>query len=328
MNQEQMVIENPSSIATVQTESLACTSNKTENSENEIKIETNETENSKILVDTYLKALCHAVTCSESNCRAEKCYQFKRIIEHSNSCKKVNTQCDYCRQLVALCVVHAKSCQETNCQIPDCHVIKGKLVTLHEFKAKSQSSLEFIHNNLNLLKYKKLCDCQNQTDMDTEKVDIDQNEDETEKKSLNLKEKIEKIKLIPTERLTSREEKLVKFDRKLRNHLVKQLIELFVDKFDLKEKNFYKSVPYASLVAFVIKTEVKLYASTNNSDDYLYLLVDFLYNLEKEFSKKSQSKIDIELQTDNVAVKSKNSLNCDDESDLEVPPSKKVKIEN
>ncbi|RNA39643.1 CREB-binding -like isoform X2 [Brachionus plicatilis] len=301
------------------TSPAATEANKSDNSDS--KDQSHEADNSKRVVDIYLEALVHSVACTESSCRVEKCRQFKTVVRHFNSCEKVNSQCDYCRQLVALCVIHAKTCRDDGCRIPDCHVIKVKLASLEELKAKTQSILEFIGSNVALLGHKSVRDCQSQTDEHSKWFNGD---DENERKRSVLVEKINLIKSVHPVKLSLKEEKLFKFERKLRNQLIKQLIESIVDKFCLKEKNFYKNVSYASLVVYVIKTESNLYSKTNNSDDYLCLMSELVFGLEKRLRSKTSVCVDSAAQVD--CGRSKNAL-TEEDSD-QVPPSKKLKLDN
>lgn len=79
-------------------------------------------------IEVYLKTFMHAVHCRNANCTFAKCIQFKRVVQHSKQCVKYKTnQCDYCRQLIALCIYHAKSCKDDSCQVPFCSSIKLKL---------------------------------------------------------------------------------------------------------------------------------------------------------------------------------------------------------
>ena len=76
----------------------------------------------------YLATFMHAVHCRNANCNYATCLQFKRVVAHSKQCQKYkNSQCDFCRQLLALCINHAKSCKDDQCQIPFCASIKIKL---------------------------------------------------------------------------------------------------------------------------------------------------------------------------------------------------------
>lgn len=315
---EPVRIEN---IDTIGTETVDLASTKSDTTDN--KDQSQNTDNSKRVVDFYLETLVHSVTCSESNCLVEKCRQFKRVVSHFNSCEKVNSQCDHCRQLVALCVIHAKTCQTDDCRIPDCHVIKVKLASLEELKAKTQSIMEYIRLNISLLEYRPACDCQMQTDHDATMSNAIA-DDETLRKKNVLLEKIEYIKSVPTIKLSLKEEKLFKFERKLRNQLIRQLIESIVDKFCLKEKNFYKNVSYASLVVYIIKTESNLYSKTNNSDDYICLMSELVLSLEKKF--KAKLCVDSSAQVDFFS-RGKNSLSEEDSCE-QVPPSKKLKLDN
>ena len=59
-------------------------------------------------LDLYLNTFMHAVHCHNADCSYPKCLQFKRVITHSKNCIKYKySQCDFCRQLLALCIFHA-----------------------------------------------------------------------------------------------------------------------------------------------------------------------------------------------------------------------------
>ena len=82
----------------------------------------------KPYIEAYLNTFMHAVNCRNANCTFVKCTQFKRVVQHSKQCQKFkNNQCDFCRQLITLCIYHAKSCKDDLCQVPLCGSIKIKL---------------------------------------------------------------------------------------------------------------------------------------------------------------------------------------------------------
>lgn len=297
------------------------------------------------LLDTCLKALNHVVSCHESNCRFEKCLTIKRVITHANNCQRLKngTQCNLCRQLISLCIYHAKSCQEEICKIPHCLPIKCKLSKIEELKVKLQSITEFILANLTLLKFKTKSDFGSQTgeclpQIEIDKTDIEQEETraqiEMETSRVLFLEKIEKIKSTPTIVLSSREEKALKFEKKLRGQLTKILFDSLVQTFGLKSKKFNEDVNFALLVVLFIKSEKELYAKTNNSDDYLCLITELVHNLEIQFRKKLNfaNRVDAEIQTDGEerTINRKNGL-CKDEDDLDgdsdIPARKRVKFE-
>ena len=79
-------------------------------------------------IEAYLKTFLHSVHCRNANCTFAKCMQFKRVIAHSKQCQKYKlNQCDYCRQLIALCIYHAKTCKDDPCLVPYCSNIKQRL---------------------------------------------------------------------------------------------------------------------------------------------------------------------------------------------------------
>jgi len=82
----------------------------------------------KPYIELYLNTFMHAVNCRNANCTFAKCMQFKRVVQHSKQCQKFkNSQCEFCRQLITLCIYHAKSCKDEMCQVPLCSSIKIKL---------------------------------------------------------------------------------------------------------------------------------------------------------------------------------------------------------
>ena len=82
----------------------------------------------KPYIELYLNTFMHAVNCRNANCTFAKCMQFKRVVQHSKQCQILkNSQCEFCRQLIALCIYHAKSCKDDMCQVPLCSSIKIKL---------------------------------------------------------------------------------------------------------------------------------------------------------------------------------------------------------
>ena len=90
-------------------------------------------------LQVYLNAFMHAVYCHKDNCIYPKCLQFKRVIAHSKQCQKYkNSQCEFCRQLLALCIYHAKSCKNEQCQVPFCASIKIKLKQKKAFNSQAE----------------------------------------------------------------------------------------------------------------------------------------------------------------------------------------------
>jgi len=93
----------------------------------------------KAHIEIYLKTFMHAINCRNANCTYAKCSQFKRIVQHSKQCPKIkNSQCDFCRQLLALCIYHAKSCKEDQCTVPFCCQIKLKLKQQKAFNSQAE----------------------------------------------------------------------------------------------------------------------------------------------------------------------------------------------
>ena len=90
-------------------------------------------------IEMYLNTFMHAVHCRNANCTFVKCIQFKRVVQHSRQCQKYkNSQCDFCRQLLALCIYHAKSCKDDHCQVPFCSSIKLKLKQQKAFNSQAE----------------------------------------------------------------------------------------------------------------------------------------------------------------------------------------------
>jgi len=79
-------------------------------------------------IQTCLQSLVHACHCRDANCRLITCQKMKRLIQHSNACRRKNTGvCPVCKQLIALCCYHAKTCDMPKCPVPYCCAIKEKL---------------------------------------------------------------------------------------------------------------------------------------------------------------------------------------------------------
>lgn len=79
-------------------------------------------------IQTCLQSLVHACHCRDANCRLITCQKMKRLIQHSNACRRKNTGiCPVCKQLIALCCYHAKMCDIPKCPVPYCCAIKEKL---------------------------------------------------------------------------------------------------------------------------------------------------------------------------------------------------------
>ena len=90
-------------------------------------------------LEMYLNTFMHAVHCRNANCNYPKCIQFKRVVTHSKQCTKYkNSQCDFCRQLLALCIYHAKTCKDDHCQVPFCASIKLKLKQQKAFNSQAE----------------------------------------------------------------------------------------------------------------------------------------------------------------------------------------------
>lgn len=79
-------------------------------------------------IQTCLQSLVHACHCRDANCRLITCQKMKRLIQHSNACRRKNAGgCPVCKQLIALCCYHAKTCDMPKCPVPYCCAIKEKL---------------------------------------------------------------------------------------------------------------------------------------------------------------------------------------------------------
>ena len=79
-------------------------------------------------IQTCLQSLVHACHCRDANCRLIACQKMKRLIQHSNACRRKNAGgCPVCKQLIALCCYHAKTCDVPKCPVPYCCAIKEKL---------------------------------------------------------------------------------------------------------------------------------------------------------------------------------------------------------
>ncbi|CAJ0566175.1 unnamed protein product, partial [Mesorhabditis spiculigera] len=73
-------------------------------------------------------ALQHACQCRDANCNERNCQKMKKVVQHTKTCKKrMTSDCQYCKQLIALCCYHAKNCHKEQCPIPYCSAIRHKL---------------------------------------------------------------------------------------------------------------------------------------------------------------------------------------------------------
>ncbi|RWS22835.1 uncharacterized protein B4U80_03585 [Leptotrombidium deliense] len=81
-------------------------------------------------VENCLLLLNHTQHCSKDKCRSPACLRMRRVIEHSQQCRRKEGQtepCPVCKQLVALITFHSRSCDYERCSIPYCTRIKEKL---------------------------------------------------------------------------------------------------------------------------------------------------------------------------------------------------------
>ena len=82
----------------------------------------------RLSIQRCIQSLVHACICRDANCRTASCQKMKRVMLHTKSCKKKQTNgCPVCKQLIALCCYHAKHCQEAKCLVPFCMSIRQKL---------------------------------------------------------------------------------------------------------------------------------------------------------------------------------------------------------
>jgi hypothetical protein len=102
----------------------------------------NESHQSASNVNTYVLALEHCALCRDSQCSFFKCDRFKRLISHALTCDKYKRErsCEFCRQLLSLCIYHAKRCTSRQCQVPFCSSIKVKLENLRAFNQQQQQT--------------------------------------------------------------------------------------------------------------------------------------------------------------------------------------------
>jgi len=93
-------------------------------------------------IQTCLQSLIHACHCRDANCRLITCQKMKRLIQHSNACRRKNAGgCPVCKQLIALCCYHAKTCDMPKCPVPYCCPIKEKLERQRAEQRLKQSQL-------------------------------------------------------------------------------------------------------------------------------------------------------------------------------------------
>ena len=74
-----------------------------------------------------IDSLLHATNCRNAQCILRSCFRYKRVIEHTKTCKGKNNQCNVCKQVIFLSWYHATTCIQQNCQTPFCTKLKMKL---------------------------------------------------------------------------------------------------------------------------------------------------------------------------------------------------------
>lgn len=93
-------------------------------------------ESRRLSIQRCIQSLSHACVCRDANCRRPACLKMKRVVQHAKGCKRKNSpnasqmsQCQICKQLIALCCYHAKHCLEppAKCPVPYCQNFKQKI---------------------------------------------------------------------------------------------------------------------------------------------------------------------------------------------------------
>ena len=79
-------------------------------------------------VNKCLEMLDHTTNCNNTSCPQQGCMKIKAILVHNKNCRrKLNGNCPFCKQLIALCLYHAKHCPRNHCKTPYCSVIKQRI---------------------------------------------------------------------------------------------------------------------------------------------------------------------------------------------------------
>ena len=81
----------------------------------------------KLKIQRGIRSLVHATHCREPTCQLASCAKMKRVVEHTNTCRRNAGGCRICQELIHLCCYHAKCCLERKCVVPFCRHIKLKL---------------------------------------------------------------------------------------------------------------------------------------------------------------------------------------------------------
>lgn len=248
-----------------------------------------------INIDTYLDLLMHALYCTKSSCTNSKCGTMKRVILHSKQCMKRKTnECEYCRQLIALCIYHAKSCKEESafCQVPFCGSIKIKLNIQNELKARLGSVHDVIEANLSLLNCKPATEAETQTGAEepaSSSRTIEQSVHCIESDRSKLIEEIQHAQ--EAARSSNSAGGGYKFDKKFRYEIIKQTVKQLMGKYDLTVDQNCKNLNYALLVKYIFNRERELNREARHSDDYLLLITDMFAQFEGQLKlnkRKSQ----------------------------------------
>jgi len=273
-------------------------------------------ESNKTYIEIYMNTFMHAVNCHNDNCSLHKCDQLKRVIEHAKKCQKFkNGQCEFCRQLITLCIYHAKRCNEDICYVPLCKIIKMKI----KLQKETNSSIDFVSTNLKLLRFKSDFSSQASaigTVTGKRKLNNETGEEIIEKLEQNtdiqLKKQLFIEKLIKIREKSEPENSDI-LSKPTRFEIVKYFYNLCLDNSFL-DKNLDTS--NANFAALILRQELEINKATKNSEDYLYLITDYFYQVIKKL-ESLKKKTSIETQTDFT----------NDESKEMSSPSKRFKSE-
>ena len=263
---------------------LAAIANNNTNNNSNVNSQNN-SNNRPFQVEAYLNILMHAYQCSTINCTYNKCSNFKIRLEHLRKCCTANkTNCDYCRQIIALIIYHAKDCKNEDCKLILCSSIKAKLEQEKQNRNKLILCKEFISCYLNYIVFNKSC---NRTDSD---LDMKKNE---------LTQKLNEMtsSCCTSSNSGGGTTNELFLDKKLREELVKYVFQICCLEKSASTRSsssaqqspteIYKDLHYASLVACLFKKENDLFNENKFKPIHVYLnlFTEMVYTIYNEFDK-------------------------------------------
>lgn len=302
-------------------------------------------EQTKTKIELYVNALVHSTHCTSDVCSFPKCLQFKRVIRHNQTCKKfINDRCEFCRQLIAISVYHAKNCSNhAHCKVPFCMTIKQKL--------EINKSIEFATKYLKVLRFKQQKSQSLQVSVDSlmnneshkrkfSCLELDNSvangtsvtsliDDHFEEKNLEMQklkdsfyDKLKEIKDMKLNQQTDiRQSNQITLSKLSREKIFSTLLQdqILANYPKLKTTNTH----YADLMVLLLRKEVDLNSFANSMNNYLYLLVKLLHELDKKLLKHKEMK-SVESQTE-PCLSEESTIGTS--RDMEIPCKKRIKIE-